>query len=140
MWVKYRWKIFFFISLLQTRNLWHLLRWVRNFAWFGDINSKKLVTAKWKVVCQPIKWKFCLESINILLICWPFLKMNRGFFIWEWKISCWTFGGTYLPLSLIAFRAFWKQMLKKQSLLIHQTDFPVWRPGKNGILFFQRGV
>ncbi|PNY03672.1 ribonuclease H [Trifolium pratense] len=65
-------------------------RWIRNFIWSGDINTKKVCTVAWSKVCRP----FAEGGLNIrslrrindslmLHLCWKFLSCND-----QWAVMC----------------------------------------------------
>lgn len=60
------------ISLLKT-----IEKWIRNFLWSGEINTRKLVTLSWKKVCKSydegglgIRSLICLNESFNLKLCW----------------------------------------------------------------------
>lgn len=63
------------VSLLKNVD-----KWIRNFVWAGDINTKKMVTITWKKVCLPIEegglGLKSIQTINraaLLKLSWDFI-------------------------------------------------------------------
>jgi len=71
----YSWPIF----LLKT-----IEKWIRNFLWSGEINTRKLATMSWNKVCKPydegglrIRSLICLNESFNLNLCWDLLHSAR---------------------------------------------------------------
>ncbi|CAJ2657200.1 unnamed protein product [Trifolium pratense] len=73
------------ISLLNRME-----KWIRNFIWSGEVNTRMICIVSWKTVCLPYEvggLDLCsLRKINtslLLLLCWKFLSSND-----DWARLC----------------------------------------------------
>lgn len=87
-------------------------RWIRNFIWGGDVESRKLATMAWKKVCKPVKEGGlglrslrCTNNAAMLKLCWEFNTSNM-----QWS-------------NLIRARVF-----KKNGLISYHIGYSIW-PG-----------
>jgi hypothetical protein len=80
----------FHVYLWPHSLLKKLEKWIRNFIWSGDINTKKICTVAWKKVCTTYDAGGLdlrpLDKINsslMLQLCWKFLSSDE-----QWASLC----------------------------------------------------
>jgi hypothetical protein len=80
----------FHVYLWPRSLLKKLEKWIRNFIWSGDINTKKICTVAWKKVCTTYDAGGLdlrpLDKINsslMLQLCWKFLSSDE-----QWASLC----------------------------------------------------
>lgn len=66
------------VSFLQTVD-----RWVQNFIWSGDINTRKIITVAWAQVCAPIQEGVWVSALSMLLVMQLCLSFVGNFIPWR---------------------------------------------------------